>query len=1592
MSVQACGSKPSSASSASGKKTRTILVARNLSDAEANKAIANAALTQSARFAVTAAKLPRDEKTGKLSSYAALGGEADIERYERFLSDKKLRSSRTGSTLSADGSRSGSQAFQNPKASFRRRPTDNLLSNNGSTSPTNATGGAIVPSLSRDQLIKASPFLQSKDQDAKSRREAIVRHRKWLKSLPIHERLSYERQQNVLKKWKQINDDWEKFKSRTSKRLGKSEKELVMSRASEYREQIEMYDALQRAMPLSEKVGPDIWLVTLRNDGTRYVPVGNIFSGLYCPIRLSSKIQPRVRRPLDYLRANEEDEEKPLTTLDQRSRDALMKKKRRLKKQLQVLFPHEVESSKGGHLKVETMDLFEWAAGGAEYDDDDATHSFIDPHASAGSLALPLVEDQAENDANGINSQRSNRSRQTALAVNVKPGPHLRLIASIEDAQIDQEEHTEDENTMPIVPLSFYTDVAVLQQQSVSLVNCGTTALQFQWTRIPFEHDEISCCLTACEQNSLEDPDRDTWTSISVLQGFVLPGETQTFEFSFQSKCPGVWLEKWVFDVDPPTNPHTSAGEVHLECTAVDNFEPHKQRVRQADGISTHATSFMVEQVVRTEIINRLDPQQPVVFPELSEIESRAFYDAHRGGEFDSIHFSPTLVRKCQELYVTALEVVQPAPSESAAAEPVDPVEEAVETQESPSEENAEAAATFLTATTDGFNREWDLKLASLKTMVLDADAKRLEAYKEFKQQLLAQAEQDVDEEEDENSLDVLTGERVRRKAEQEDALEALVPHFHDDFQALCLSFHISPYEYGSLETDLGARLADMCGETPVVHEIAQMLSASGTEAADMAQNQLGPLIVRALDESIAADQAREKGFEAARRAYHNVDLRTKPSFTTLLHRLDSTNAVTLLQIDLDVANWYTLVALTPTEGASTPSLAWNLSEKLLKHETCVPAKVISAIESIQRVLETVSSMEQRPTLVLLTELSTPPMTKAMRKLETATAKAIAVATTGSSSPSLAEIEAARQKMAHEQLDHLSLKGLEQVLSRGLPDINVEFVAALEELETMLETEKPKGGAEEEASHGSPRVILMEHMSVLARQATRKRKVTQRVEEPSPTAAPANDKARAAANKKASVTAVPPPKAGAKDPPPVVEAPVEEEKIEIPPGSSLEMVEMQALGRRLAGVSNALVVDAFPLSWWESTFVFFATAETASSTVESVTLPAHKHILVGPSLDKTMNTWANVFQAPQMASPPIIKAVVGGRNLNRKLRLIDGLLERCDTIYFVGEVAMAIYRVLHTKKLTKALRRARKRALHHPWQPLIPAVERIQSKAYRKNVTLLLPFDMIIGEQSLESLETPLDTKIEDDEDDEDEANEDEEAEEEEEEDEDDDPRAKKHNQQKKAKAKPIAKPLPEPLEIDMWSRRLNFDGERARVELQTREERRWVTFAEVTERLLTQFAVVDGNRSLLEPTGAGDAEPDEGDVTASLLPTPTQAPELDWTFRVFDVGPHSMRVLVDELSRHLVDRGCLVVNGTPGVVELVEFDAGTRELHTLLKETETSEGLHVVGQSTTSWLQRLDAESKSPSSVVTTTHRKNAFVLRHVLETKPHAKLTSFG
>ncbi|KAK1930796.1 MYCBP-associated protein [Phytophthora citrophthora] len=1777
--------KPSTANSISspnGRKTRTIIVARTIPEDPAK--VTPAATRDEGVSSVVNQQHARDARSGKLASYAALGGDEDVERFDKFLAEQRGQPS-------ASELRAAATSPHHMVASMKRKTMSRIQ-----------LEGINIEAAAAGEDAATRKFMQQEmESDARKRREEAVTHRKWLNSLPIHERVSQQRQQNALRKWRQTNREWETFKTRAARRLGKTPQELVMSKAAAYREQREMYDALQKAKPLSDKVGGDIWLVSLRNEGTRYVPVGNIFSGLFCPIRESTNLGPRVRRPLDYHGNDgnrEHESSRPMSKLEKRSLNLLERKKWRLRKQLEMIQPHEIGCSSTSHLSVGTEDLFAWAS--------DATEKFgggSDEEESVRSYSTEIDEAARRRRLRSYASPSSPKSvTKAGSSCNQFAGPSLRISYVADENDDAGKTSASDairkvntpETCLPPLRLSFYTPVGEQEQRSLSITNDGNSIVHYQWWRAPFE-DENAKLTTHLRgnrsRNEEQELERFTTTSVSTPGGTLLPGEAQRFAFSFESSKAGIFLEKWLLDADPKprvcfdgTPQDFELGvelpvEVRLSCVAEDNFVARRGRAMQLTCVERRESRFFVASLV-DEILDGVRPPEPVTFDELMPREDVSrFYDQNGSSEFSDVYYSPDLVRDCYALYERAQEVLRRlVPTPPPAVEESNPNEEdaandgadatykpsdAVPPVISEQNGSAEGINTGVEELQDNApdsvlpadpGDEWNWRLETLRELCKTADEAQHIQKSRLTHQLIKEFEEveedDENEDEEEEGGDEsddggddvegdddngestavksprLTQQEVRqveilaRRKALEDEIQALEPNLQESFDTLRFSACTAPYTSSRLQERLFERIGNLCSETPVVCEIT-MAMHTGAAAQTFKVEGVGELLTRAIDEAIGGDQDHQSLFEQERRRAQKMWLGDKSCYSTIsqwmakvavstsqlppvdtpvegavIKRVDNSGVI-LMHVDLDLASWFSLVKMeskdTPavTDGISSKlELTWRFSQELVQHSSFVPAKVARAAESLEKLLSVLASAKPVVhTIILVSELSRPPLTRQMCKLLRSAAqaelKSKAAATTGDSEESKLQEgegmnEAAEEDTMNSLLQNLasqlSLRSVAQVVQRAIKK-DVVFCSAIEEVQGQIEisrkelqlntsaslevpeNEAPDTSVEDNTLGIPPRILLLEHLDEagmdLITHASRKRELASKPITP----APVEPQKPVAGGKKPSVATpakgkpntpsapVPPP-----ENPPSVPGVTKPELT----GKELREQGTRALRDQFARIASACVLDGIPSQQREGSFAFAPKLDDPYPQILT---------FAGPMFSQELATWSRLLQPTLGDQPTLITAVVGGKCLESKLRLIDGLLELVHEIYFVGEVAMSLYRALHTKRLktaplsqTSAIHQEADEELEedaedtnvdvgttgdavredaiefdsekhsgavdgvHPrglWDLLVPAVQKLQQKASRKCVRLLLPLDWIVGETPLEeNTETAAD---------EDNDEEESEEEEEEEEEEDNGGRKRRASALKSARQKPIM----EPDHVDTFEQKSHaiYDGDRAHVVLGhgLASDAGWQTFQEVTTQCLANARVTEGKKGVLvslRSESESDDIDEETDPEAVHKPSPAKF-GYEWTFRGLDVGPIAMTSLASLLrkntgSKTREDGGsadasrALIIHGVCGAVEFREFCVGTNQLLRILQDYPPSD-VFIAGSSTATWLRQLENDqlnnvasgqekknSEANSTAIDTEkavlHRRvvddrtvrNARVLKQLVAAKPHAILAS--
>lgn len=173
---------------------------------------------------------------------------------------------------------------------------------------------------------------------------------------PMHNKNEIMKDQIILQKWEKRLRDWDNIEARLSQKLGNSHENhkrkpsnLMMSMTDDFRLRCEQQDLHQGLIPNEEKNPQSIWLRSLRDCGSRFVPLGNELSGLYAEIE---KDQAKFKTP-SIIRKPKLMQSKMVT-----SHTNMMY----LEKQDQ-LFMHDFEPTEDDirHLTVVSVDLFDWA-------------------------------------------------------------------------------------------------------------------------------------------------------------------------------------------------------------------------------------------------------------------------------------------------------------------------------------------------------------------------------------------------------------------------------------------------------------------------------------------------------------------------------------------------------------------------------------------------------------------------------------------------------------------------------------------------------------------------------------------------------------------------------------------------------------------------------------------------------------------------------------------------------------------------------------------------------------------------------------------------------------------------------------------------------------------------------------------------------------------------------------------------------------------------------------------------------------------------------------------------------------------------------
>lgn len=406
-----------------------------------------------------------------------------------------------------------------------------------------------------------------------------------LKTRTLEEQIVAGRYERALNRWGQQQQEWEKFRHVAARKTGRDKEELVVTRAEEHRERLEVMELLDRATPDEIKSGGFNWYHSLRGEGTRFIQIGNMFSGLYLPMKLHKEnyVHEIIRKPLMV----------DLTTARHAAEAAGRRRPRSWRDDEYLLTRIR---KYGGRMK-------EMAPGLLEYDEImEPEVKSLHPTATSAEPGVIGKEDELmaalAEEAGAVEHAWQFEQEDLAGAGMVPAdGPHAEVSPS---------------------KLHFQADVKRQAARTLRIQNTGTAVVQFEWVQNLPEQTF---------QESILPEDGTPYFTCHETAGRILPGESVQTMFSFTSDKPGNFTSSWCLKTYPQLkepitelamNASATLGDLHAERrSALQEFIKKEQTI----SLATELAEDIVETV-------RL---QPPVLPPLSEaaVQERLFEEVH---------------------------------------------------------------------------------------------------------------------------------------------------------------------------------------------------------------------------------------------------------------------------------------------------------------------------------------------------------------------------------------------------------------------------------------------------------------------------------------------------------------------------------------------------------------------------------------------------------------------------------------------------------------------------------------------------------------------------------------------------------------------------------------------------------------------------------------------------------------------------------------------------------------------------------------------------------------------------------------------------
>lgn len=456
----------------------------------------------------------------------------------------------------------------------------------------------------------------------------------------------------ALERWGQQEMLWERQRDTLLAQTYKDVPELVMDRAQEYRRKMEALQELQAAIPVEERFGAEQWIMSLRNNWTRYVPVGNLFSGLFC----SNEEAHFDVNELERITAHGNQ-----VNVLQKSRRGVMgrgwessrflsHRRRQYRKRIEDVIPPRPDFGAG-----EDDGLFVRGV---------AVSSVVGREDGGGDMTMQDLEDFLASD------ERFRGTLEEIYLIRRAKEEEKRRQAEAEAARLQELERLQ-KLLEPVKGPCMYVHKQRLAldcesqgsaRGSVKMTNRGTVTLRYTWTGEPRALPDHA--------RGLKEPNRAFYAS--KASGVLLPGESAEIYFTFRPQYPGIYTENWSISCIPSLP--EQATPITLRGIAVAEDSARLQRRQLETDLRAKETkrhgAYAVECVLRKVV----DGPTPTRAPHKPDTEAgfreSAFLLSNRGDpEGRCFYFSDELADALEKLAASLADVPRAA-DDAAAKDP----------------------------------------------------------------------------------------------------------------------------------------------------------------------------------------------------------------------------------------------------------------------------------------------------------------------------------------------------------------------------------------------------------------------------------------------------------------------------------------------------------------------------------------------------------------------------------------------------------------------------------------------------------------------------------------------------------------------------------------------------------------------------------------------------------------------------------------------------------------------------------------------------------------------------------------------------------